>query len=63
MYVLAHPNGWEGVQQAQLRTAAVNASLVPNEAASLDRIRFVPEGEASIHFCITRGLTPDSLEV
>jgi hypothetical protein len=63
MYVLAHPNGWEGIQQGQLRTAAVNASLVPNEAAALDQIRFVPEGEASIHFCITRGLAPDLIGV
>jgi hypothetical protein len=63
MYVLTHPNGWEGLQQTQLRTAAVLAGLIQTEAASLARIQFVTEGEASIHFCITNGLAPESLEV
>ncbi|TFK64289.1 hypothetical protein BDN72DRAFT_881586 [Pluteus cervinus] len=56
-YVLTHPNGWEGVQQSQMREAAVQANLVPDFAAALARIHFVTEGEASLHFCLDQGLS------
>ncbi|PFH47026.1 hypothetical protein AMATHDRAFT_153146 [Amanita thiersii Skay4041] len=58
-YVLSHPNGWEGKQQAEMRHAAVVAGLVPNEAEGRKRVSFVTEGEASLHFCINR--IPDAL--
>ncbi|KAF9025803.1 hypothetical protein BDZ89DRAFT_1068051 [Hymenopellis radicata] len=55
-FVLTHPNGWEGIQQGRMRQAAVNAGLVTAER-SQQAIRFVTEGEASLHFCISHGLS------
>ncbi|KAM6502887.1 hypothetical protein JOM56_002864 [Amanita muscaria] len=52
-FVLTHPNGWEGKQQAQMREAAVAAGLVDRSAAA-DHITFVTEGEASLHFCLDK---------
>lgn len=51
-FILSHPNGWEGKQQAEMRRAAVAAGLVKNESEALERVRFVTEGEASLHFCL-----------
>ena len=51
--VLTHPNGWGGLQQAQLRTAAVRAGIVPDTPAGHSRVHFVTEGEASFNFCAT----------
>ncbi|PFH47736.1 hypothetical protein AMATHDRAFT_6473 [Amanita thiersii Skay4041] len=58
-FVLSHPNGWEGKQQAEMRHAAVVAGLVPNEYEGQKRISFVTEGEASLHFCLNK--IPDAL--
>ncbi|KAF9262587.1 hypothetical protein L218DRAFT_960047 [Marasmius fiardii PR-910] len=58
-YVLTHPNGWEGPQQAQMRQAAVRAGLVTTEDAE-SRLQFVTEGEASLHFCINKGIMRDA---
>ncbi|KAJ7073106.1 hypothetical protein C8F01DRAFT_1362300 [Mycena amicta] len=55
-FILTHPNGWEGEQQAKMRSAAVRAGLVPDTAADRARIHFVTEGEASLNFCILNGL-------
>ncbi|KAF9649037.1 hypothetical protein BDM02DRAFT_3095383 [Thelephora ganbajun] len=52
--VLTHPNGWGGPQQAQLRTAAVKAGIVPDTPAGHSHVHFVTEGEASFSFCATR---------
>ncbi|KAG2015040.1 hypothetical protein CC2G_008346 [Coprinopsis cinerea AmutBmut pab1-1] len=60
-FVLSHPNGWEGSQQSQLRTAAIEAGLVPDAAAGNERIQFVTEGEASLHYSIENGLPANSL--
>ena len=62
-FVLAHPNGWEGPQQGRMREAAVLAGLVPNTDAGQERIHFVTEGEASIHYCIQNGLLSDEDDV
>ncbi|KAI0750429.1 hypothetical protein C8Q74DRAFT_1394251 [Fomes fomentarius] len=51
-YVLSHPNGWEGAQQAKLRQAAVMAGLIPDNDA----------GHAHENFCIQSGLTTDTLQ-
>ena len=59
-YVLSIPNGWEGSQQAQMRRAAIKAGLVANDAQAQDRISFVTEGEASLHYC---GITKDAVQV
>ncbi|KAF8885945.1 hypothetical protein BD779DRAFT_1611821 [Infundibulicybe gibba] len=55
-FVLSHPNGWEGAQQEQMRRAAILGGLVSNQRDAGTRIRFVTEGEASLHFCIRNGL-------
>ncbi|KAG6918266.1 hypothetical protein DXG01_015640 [Tephrocybe rancida] len=61
-FVLTHPNGWEGAQQAQMRRAAVRAGLVPNTNEGRSRIHFVTEGEASLHACVQSGLTTEALK-
>jgi hypothetical protein len=62
-FVLTHPNGWEGEQQAKMRTAAIIAGLIPNTLSGFERIHFVTEGEASLNFCIMNGLATDPLRV
>jgi hypothetical protein len=62
-YVLTHPNGWEGPQQAQMREAAIRAGLISDNVEGRSRVSFVPEGEASLHFCINNQLAPNALEV
>ena len=58
-FILSHPNGWEGQQQSEMRRAAINADLVnANEAP--ERISFVTEGEASLHFCLNK--IPDTFK-
>ncbi|KAF8333699.1 hypothetical protein F5887DRAFT_1063656 [Amanita rubescens] len=61
-YVLSLPNGWEGQQQAQMRRAALKAGLVANETQAQDRISFVTEGEASLHYCIQKGITKEAVK-
>lgn len=51
-FIIPHPNGWEGAQQARYRKASIQAGLVPNTPAGKSRIVFVTEGEASLHYCI-----------
>lgn len=58
-YVLSHPNGWEGPQQALMRRAAISAGLVSAEDADT-RLQFVTEGEASLHYCINKGVMRDA---
>jgi hypothetical protein len=62
-FVLTHPNGWEGAQQGMMRRAAVMAGLIPYGAEGQARLSFVTEGEASLHFCIQRGLTNEAIKV
>ena len=62
-FVLSHPNGWEGKQQSQMRKAAILARLVPDTPAGNDRLSFVTEGEASLHFAIQNGLPTGALTV
>ncbi|KAG6888217.1 hypothetical protein C0995_009752 [Termitomyces sp. Mi166 len=61
-FVLAHPNGWEGAQQEQMRKAAVLAGLIPETPEGHARVQFVTEGEASLHFCMQSGLTMEPLK-
>ncbi len=58
-FILSHPNGWEGQQQSEMRRAAINADLVNANDAS-ERISFITEGEASLHFCLNK--IPDSFK-
>jgi hypothetical protein len=62
-FVLTHPNGWEGAQQGMMRTAAVQAGLIPDNENGHSHLSFVTEGEASLHFCVHSGLTNDSIKV
>ena len=62
-FVLTHPNGWEGTQQSMMRTAAVQAGLIPDNEDGHSHFSFVTEGEASLHFCIRSGLTNDAIKV
>jgi len=55
-FVLSHPNGWGGAQQAEMRKAAVLAKLIPDTTAGHTRLSFVTEGEASLHFSVHNGL-------
>ncbi|KAI0264453.1 hypothetical protein BC834DRAFT_924658 [Gloeopeniophorella convolvens] len=59
--VLSHPNGWEGAQQTKMRRAAVHGGLIPDSDAGKARIRFVTEGEASLHACVLNGLAKEML--
>ncbi|KAF9476870.1 hypothetical protein BDN70DRAFT_881863 [Pholiota conissans] len=61
-FVLSHPNGWEGTQQAEMRKAAVLASLIPDTTAGHGRLSFVTEGEASLHFAIQNGLPTGAMK-
>ncbi|TRM63778.1 hypothetical protein BD626DRAFT_260775 [Schizophyllum amplum] len=61
-FVLTHPNGWEGRQQSQMREAAVQAGLVPGNDEGRARVSFVTEGEASLHFCLSKGLIVEGMK-
>ena len=62
-FILTHPNGWEGIQQTQIREAGVRAGLIPDTTAGRSRIAFVIEGEASLHFAIKHGLPVQATKV
>lgn len=62
-FVLSHPNGWEGAQQTKMRRSAVYGGLIPDTDEGKARIRFVTEGEASLHACVLNGLAADVLSV
>ena len=62
-FILSHPNGWEGAQQSKMRKAAIYGGLVPNTDEGKARVRFVTEGEASLHACVLNGLIDDVLSV
>jgi hypothetical protein len=62
-FILSHPNGWEGSQQNLMRRAAVMAGLVPDTTEGHNRIEFVTEGEASLHYCISSNLASDIVTV
>jgi len=47
-FVLTHPNGWEGAQQAQMRDAAIHAGLINDTPSSRARVHFVTEGEVCL---------------
>ena len=61
--VLTHPNGWGGLQQSQLRTAAIQAKIVPDTPEGHGRVHFVTEGEASFNFCATHTQSGENLKV
>lgn len=60
--ILTHPNGWGLKEQAVLRRAAIQADLA-TQADAHQRIEFVTEGEASVHYCIYHGNLVQTLKV
>ncbi|KIJ08850.1 hypothetical protein PAXINDRAFT_88270 [Paxillus involutus ATCC 200175] len=60
-FVLTHSNGWEGLQQQQIRQAAKLAGLVPRGRKHQARIHLLTEGEASLHFCVNNVLASEFL--
>ncbi|KAF8651113.1 hypothetical protein AX16_004888 [Volvariella volvacea WC 439] len=60
--VLAHPNGWEGAQQDLMRRAAIIAGIIPDTEEGHASVHFVTEGEASLHYCISKGIVPGAIE-
>ena len=61
-FVLSHPNGWES-QQGRMRKAAILAGLIPDDQTGHDRITFITEGKANLHFSLRNGLPQSVLEV
>lgn len=62
-FILSHPNAWEGAQQTLMRRAAVQAGLISDTPSDKQRISFVTEGEASLTFCVEKGLINESIRV
>jgi hypothetical protein len=61
-FVFSHPNGW-GSQLTWMRKAAVSSGLIPDNQSGHNRITFITEGEANLHFSIHNGLSPSAFEV
>ncbi|KAF8650743.1 hypothetical protein AX16_005055 [Volvariella volvacea WC 439] len=57
--ILSHPNGWEGRQHKAMRTAAWLSGIVTQEHDSLQRVMFINEGEAGLHFAVYKQLFND----
>ena len=59
-FVISHPNTWDGAKRANLMRAAVYAGLIDEivvgRAGGRESVIFVPEGEASLHYCL-KGVT------
>jgi len=51
-FVVAHPNGWDIAEQVVLRYAMVTANIIPSLHAAQERVHFVSEAEASVHFVL-----------
>ncbi|KAK0471607.1 hypothetical protein IW261DRAFT_1405758 [Armillaria novae-zelandiae] len=60
-FILAHPNGWEGEEQNIMRDAMISAGLIRSGTQEHSRLSFVTEGEASLHFCLNKGLSQYTL--
>lgn len=60
-YILSHPNGWEGPQQALMKQAAEKAGLI--KPGGRNQLSFITEGEASLNTCIEKGLKSDLVQV
>ncbi|KAG8927204.1 hypothetical protein FRC02_008401 [Tulasnella sp. 418] len=63
IYIFSHPNGWNTFQYSVLREAAILAKLVPDFDEGNNRIIFVSEAEAGLHWCVQRRLGIRNLEV
>lgn len=59
--ILAIPNGWEMPQQHLLRKAVVMSNALPGNSEE-DRVDFVTEGEASVHYALKHSRNPSWLK-
>ena len=59
--ILAIPNGWEMPQQHLLRKAVVMSNALPGNSEE-DRVDFVTEGEASVHYALKHSRNPNWLK-
>ncbi|KAI5115452.1 hypothetical protein M0805_008680 [Coniferiporia weirii] len=55
IFILGHPNGWQGTQQNMMRKAAIMAKMITDTPQGRSRVKFVTEGEASLHYCLREG--------
>ncbi|KAG2353445.1 hypothetical protein BDR07DRAFT_1367118 [Suillus spraguei] len=58
-FVFTHPNGWEGLQQQQIRRAVELAGLISSKEEQ-SHVHLLTEGEASLHFCVTNVIASDT---
>ncbi|KDQ12455.1 hypothetical protein BOTBODRAFT_134607 [Botryobasidium botryosum FD-172 SS1] len=61
--IIAHPNGWDLREQSVLRNAAVEANVMPSSQAAQERVHFVSEAEASVHFVLLGADIEDRLKI
>jgi hypothetical protein len=59
-FVFAIPNGWDTRQQGFLRDAAIQGGLFSGQYSE-DRINFISEAEASVHFALAHSNCRDWL--
>jgi hypothetical protein len=57
-FIFATPNGWDVRQQGFLRDAAMQGGLLPAHNTD-DRIGFITEAEASVHFAMAHSNSKD----
>lgn len=62
-FILAHPSGWGLEQQSMLRRAAVKAGLVPSQHIAAERVQFIGEAEASVHYVMVHADLESRLQV
>ena len=62
-FVLAHPSGWSLQEQSMLRRAAVKAGLVQSIQIAAERVQFVSEAEASVHYVMFHADLQSRLQV
>jgi hypothetical protein len=62
-FVIAHPSGWNLEQQSMLRRATVKAGLVLSLQMAVERVQFVGEAEASVHYVMFHADLQSRLQV
>ncbi|KDQ12450.1 hypothetical protein BOTBODRAFT_34427 [Botryobasidium botryosum FD-172 SS1] len=61
--VVAHPNGWDIREQGVLRNATVDANIMPSLYVAQERVHFVSEAEAAVHFVLLHADFDNGLKV
>jgi hypothetical protein len=50
-FIFCHPNGWDVSQQSFLSQSAIESGVI-SEQDTENRVEFVTEGEASVHYAV-----------